>query len=93
MQQYRVRNCQIVDDGVVIIRGCMIDDSETEESLEADIDLCNTDGCNSAHNQVPYILMLIASPVLVGLGNTVFNSWKSKFYDENKSFWEQVLDL
>lgn len=71
---YSIYVDQIVDNGVVIIRGCMIDDSEMEKSIEANIDLCNTDGCNSAHNPVPFLPMIITLPVLVGLCNILFSS-------------------
>lgn len=65
---------QIAANGVVIIRGCMIDDSQMEESIEANIDLCNTDGCNSADNPVPLLPMIITAPVLVGLCNILFST-------------------
>lgn len=53
----------------MIIRGCMVDDSEREESPEASIDLCNTDGCNSARNHVPYIPMIVTTLAIVGICN------------------------
>lgn len=57
-----------------IIRGCRDDEPSSHDGYGTDIELCNFDGCNSARNHVPFILMIFATPVLVGICNIVFSS-------------------
>lgn len=58
---------QTVNGGVKYTRGCLIDDHTSHQLSEASIELCSTDGCNSAPIKMPITLTILLSPMLVGI--------------------------
>ncbi|XP_031635889.1 uncharacterized protein LOC116348856 [Contarinia nasturtii] len=59
---------QKINDGgdIKYTRGCLIDDHTSHQLSEASIELCSTDGCNSAPAKLPFKFSVLLVPVLIG---------------------------
>lgn len=63
-----------VNDHIRYTRGCLTDDLSIQQLDEATIDVCSSDGCNSARNHMPFILMILTAPIIIGIYNLLMQS-------------------
>lgn len=55
-------------------RGCH---DEMLNLQDAELEICYTDTCNSGHSQAPYLIMMLAAPILIGILNIGLHSQQS----------------